>query len=55
MLIKLIVALAHASKHCPEDVLEQREDEILMESIYRLLALITSSLVNASGKFLFIN
>lgn len=45
-----ILAVAHANKHCPSDVLEQREDEILMEAIHRLLILITTRIVSASGK-----
>ena len=53
VLAKSVVALAHATKHSPDDVLEQREDEILMEAIHRILVLITIRTVNASGKFFF--
>ena len=48
-LAKCVVALAHAQKHRPDDVLEQREDEILLEAVHRILVLVTTRTVNASG------
>ena len=47
---KSVVALAHAA-HCPTDVLEQREDEILMEAVHKILILIASRTVSASGQY----
>ncbi|XP_057369283.1 lysosomal-trafficking regulator-like [Daphnia carinata] len=46
---KSIVALAHATKTCPGDILEQREDEILLEAIHRILILVATRTVTASG------
>ena len=53
VMAKAIVALAHATKHSPDDVLEQREDEILMEAVHRILVLITTRTVSAAGTILF--
>ena len=48
---KSIVALAHATKNHPGDILEQREDEILLEAIHRILILIATRTVSASGNY----
>lgn len=49
---KSIVALAHATKNHPGDILEQREDEILLEAIHRILILIATRTVGASGNYI---
>ena len=46
---KSIVALAHAAKNYPGDILEQREVEILLEAVHRILILIAMRTVSASG------
>lgn len=48
---KSIVALAHATKNHPGSILEQREDEILLEAIHRILILIATRTVSASGNY----
>ena len=44
-----IVALAHASHSVDNDVLQQREDEILIDAVHRILFLIATRTVYASG------
>ena len=46
---KSVVALAHAAQTCPGDILEQREDEILLEAVHRILILVAARTVAASG------
>ena len=48
---KSIVALTHPIKNHPGDILEQREDEILLEAIHRILILIATRTVSASGNY----
>lgn len=49
---KSVVALAHAAKRSG-DVLEQREDEILLDGVHRLLLFVSNRLISASGDYLF--
>lgn len=48
VIAKSIVALGHAAQQT-NDVLEQREDEILFEAVQRLLLLVTHRLMSAAG------
>ena len=46
---KSIVALTHPIKNHPGDILEQREDEILLEALHRILIIIATRTISASG------
>ena len=45
---KTIVALGHTSA-CDMDILEQRQDDLLMEDVQRLLIIVTTKCVTCSG------